>query len=282
MLAIIPVLSDVPVVRELDDPKALIDRGDFFVRSGRDKDALRDYSEAIALEPGCAGGMVWLRRGDILFRMRQYARAAVSYRNAIVQAESGRGPRSWRSLAATLEKLGKPEEAIRVLEEYLVRCGEGVRWSQGEVEVQRARLLVGLGRHREAAEAYERVADSDPTHAIEAGDHFLFQLGDADTAWRIYECHPAAECDVALIARRAVAAMLVGNEQVARGLWADGFEEDPGIGEFAKWWAVNCPEVLDAVLVLAGSEDADAGYGDDEPPTRRIEPTASRAAAFPS
>jgi tetratricopeptide (TPR) repeat protein len=273
MLAIIPVRPEVPVVRELDDAKVLIERGDFFVQRGRDKEALRDYSEALALEPG-AGGGVWLRRGDILFRMRQWSRAAVSYRNAIVQSESGRASRSWRSLAATLEKLGKQEEAIRVLDEYLVRCGEGARWSQGEVEIQRARLLTQVGRDAEAAQAYERVADSDPTHAIEAGDHFLFQRGDADTAWRLYDCHPAAECDVALIARRAVAAMLVGEETSARRMWAEGLAADPGIGEFANWWAMHCPEVLEAVNDLWGSAFA----WEDEPPTRRMEaPTSSVA-----
>lgn len=277
MLAIIPVRPEVPVVRELDDPKVLVERGDFFVRRGRDKEALRDYSEAIALEPGCAGGRVWLRRGDILFRMRQFARASVSYRNAIVQSESGRGSRAWRSLAATLDKLGKYEEAIAVLDEYLARCGQGARWSQGDVEVQRARLLTRVGRQEEAAQAYERVADSDPTHAIEAGDHFLFQQGDADTAWRLYDCHPAAECDVALIARRAVAAMLVGEETAARRLWADGLEADPGIGEFANWWAMNCPEVLEAVNALWGS----AFVWDDEPPTCRMEMPSSSAAVRP-
>jgi tetratricopeptide (TPR) repeat protein len=267
MLAIIPVRPEVPLIHELDEPGALMERGDYFVQKGRDKEALRDYSAALALEPGCAGGMVWLRLGDVLFRMREWTRAAHSYRNATAQPASGRGSRSWRSLAATLDKLGERSEAIAVLDDYLVRCGEGARWSQGEVEVERARLLTRVGRLEEAAEAYERVADSDPTHAIEAGDHFVFQRGDAETAWRLYDCHPAAECDVALITRRAVMAMLLGEESAARSLWADGLEQDPGIGEFASWWAMNRPEVLAAVCALAGN----VFVYDDEPPTRRAE-----------
>jgi tetratricopeptide (TPR) repeat protein len=278
MLAIIPLRPEVPVVRELDDAKTLTERGDYFVQRGRDKEALRDYSRALALEPGCAGGMVWLRRGDILFRMREWMRAAQSYRNAIVRPVSGRGSRAWRSLAATLDKLGQQEEAIVVLDEYLVRSGEGARWSQGEVEVERARLLTRVGRLEEAAEAYERVADSDPTHAIEAGDHFLFERADAEAAWRLYDCHPAAECDVALITRRAVVAMLVGEESAARTLWADGLEQDPGIGEFARWWAMTRADILAAVCALAVD---DFDY-DDEPPTRRRSVAASAASPVSS
>lgn len=271
MLAIIPARPEIPVVRELNDPGALIDRADFFVQRGRDKEALRDYSAALALGPSCATGMVWLRRGDVLFRMREWSRAAVSYRNAILQSETGRGSRPWRSLAATLDKLGRPNEAILVLDEYLSRCGESARWSHGEVEVERARLLTCVGRREEAAQAYQRVADSDPTHAIEAGDHFVFERGDADTAWRLYDCHPAAECDVALIARRAVVAMLLGEETRARQLWAHGLEQDPGIGEFARWWAMSCPEVLDAVHALVEG----VVVWDDEPPTRRVSTASS-------
>jgi tetratricopeptide (TPR) repeat protein len=265
MLAIIPVRPEVPEIRELDHPKALVERADFFVQRGRDQEALRDYSAALALEPGRARGMVWLRRGDVLFRMREWARAAVSYRNAIVQSESGRGSRAWRSLAAALDKQGKQEEAIRVLDEYLARQEKDARWSHVDVDVERARLLVCVGRREEAAKAYERVADSDPTYALEAGDHFVFEEGDADTAWRLYDCHPAAERDVALIARRAVAAMLLGEESAARELWARGLELDPGLGELARWWAMSRPEVLDAVFALSEG----AFVWDDEPPTRR-------------
>jgi tetratricopeptide (TPR) repeat protein len=267
MLALIPSFLESPVIRELDNPATLIDRADYFRERGRDKDALRDYDAALRLEPACAGGIPWLRRGDVLTRLGRWADAARSYQHATTQPLSGRGARAWRSLASALARLGRLDDAIAVLDEFLAYTDDSQHWAESRVEVERARLLHRANRYEDAASAYLVVADHDPTRAAEAGDYFLFHINDSETAWNLYESHPGAELEGTLLIRRAAAALAGGHETTARRLWAVAVERDPGMAEFARDWAGGDTHVS-ALIEELDVEQAP----ESEPPTRRVPP----------
>ena len=131
--------------------------GTLYQYTGRLEDAHRCLTKVMELLP--EDSRPWVNRAGVNLRLGRPAEALADARRA-VQLEP-RSSTGLGNLALALEANGRPEEALGAFE-------EAIRWDRTEMaglRRDRARLLLKLGRHAAAAEAYGEVVERDPGDA---------------------------------------------------------------------------------------------------------------------
>ncbi len=119
--------------------------------------------------------------GQFLFRIGAYDRAAEQYRLAIQCSPHVASPRVL--LAAALNQLRRPDEALEVLESAADRAG--TESERDRVRVTRGDILVAMDRHAEALEnynAYLATKEPSPETATARTNRAMAKLGLGDFA----------------------------------------------------------------------------------------------------
>lgn len=139
-------LACLTVVPAADDPLAASFRASWLEALGRPEEAQKERARGATLGPDLvfpnrledlavleetvahnpADGRAWFYRGNLLYDKKRYAEAAGSWEKAVA-AEPGLAT-AWRNLAlACFNKLGRPAEALRHLEEAFRRRPDDAR-----------------------------------------------------------------------------------------------------------------------------------------------------------
>lgn len=111
-------LLETTVARDPDDPELLEALAAVYQRNGQFIDALRQLDRII--EVGAATAATWLRTGQLLTSVREYAQALGAYKQSIEL--EGNNAEARHDYGRVLYKLGDLEEAARQLERAAELC----------------------------------------------------------------------------------------------------------------------------------------------------------------
>src|SRR5688572_15438430 len=135
---------------ELADAHCL--RADALMRAGKIDQARASVERAVRLRPDW--GDAWVLRGNLEAFQDRFAEAESMYRRAI--ALLGSRPELHANLARALENQGQLEDALDEYERALAQTdGAAIRMG-------RALLLLRMGRHAQAEQAWREMLDRDP------------------------------------------------------------------------------------------------------------------------
>ncbi|MCB1425263.1 MAG: tetratricopeptide repeat protein [Zhengella sp.] len=261
-----------------DKPRALFARANLLQRHGQMDQALADYDQALALEPGWA--VVWQNRGNLLLRAGRLLQGLESLRQSLRLDPSL--TESAVSMGAALQMLGRAEEAKAAYRSVLERVprhpvacsnlatllidgahyAEAVRLCQtalasnpGLVSARfnLALALSGLGRGEESLAAYRDTVAHDPRHA-RAWVNLGVLLMDRQEREEALDCFEKARAiDPAMVLATVNAALMhreLGNEAAAETLLATALDRDPAhpVANFA-WMVAAVPAIPGADTV---------------------------------
>ncbi len=180
---------------KLDGAVAYYKRGNLLKDQGQLEEAVANYDEAIALDPGYAFALC--NRGVVLARLNRFEAALDSYDRAI--AVNSGDPLVLFNRGAVLRSLGRTGEALASYEQAVA-----VQPNYVEAYCNRGILLNELGRSEEAVASYDRAIDIHPNffdayfgrgNAQQSLDRFEQALTDFDRALALNASSAEAYCN---------------------------------------------------------------------------------------
>lgn len=147
-----------------NDPTALVGLGQAYEKQGRAADAETMYRKVLIIRPDSAGAL--MRYGSFCHRQARYAEAAAHFRKA-TELDPG-FPSAHVNLGAMLIKLGRPEEALPVLQRSLALRPTASGYSN------LGTLQFTLGRYDDARKSFEKATGIAPADCL-----IWANLGDA-------------------------------------------------------------------------------------------------------
>lgn len=158
-------LFDAALKLQPESTQAYLDRGDLFLRMGKNAEAIADFDKALALldslgqQHSHLQHKLKLARGKAMHSLKKYDSAVSDFSDAIAHTPSTDG---FMSRAAAYEALGDSQKAIADLESAIK-----VDPSDARVVRQRAQHYRHHGQYQEALADFEKAESLDPSLTAE-------------------------------------------------------------------------------------------------------------------